>query len=35
MAHAIAHYGLGHADAAEWTERFMASVGRDLERRAA
>jgi hypothetical protein len=33
VSHATDHCGLGAGDAAEWTERFFASIGRDLERR--
>jgi hypothetical protein len=35
ISHSVASYGLDAADAAQWTERFLHSVERDLERRAA
>lgn len=33
MQHAVTAYGLNQSDAAEWTERFIASINRDLEHR--
>jgi hypothetical protein len=35
IRHATEAYGLDVSDAAEWTERFLDSISRDLERRAA
>lgn len=31
--HAVARYGIGAADAAEWTGRFLGSIQREIERR--
>jgi hypothetical protein len=34
ISHSVASYGLDAGDAAEWCERFMGCISRDLERRA-
>jgi len=31
--HVVAQHGIGHADASEWTERFLGGLQRDLDRK--